>query len=62
MDEHFEENFGLDHDNVESELTDDEEKLLEDLGIFGSTRRQFLGLGMAAVVGSFAYELLVKEE
>jgi xanthine dehydrogenase YagT iron-sulfur-binding subunit len=46
----------------EPELSADEEKLLDDLGIFGATRRQFLGQSAAAVLGTFAFQLLAQEE
>lgn len=46
----------------EVELTADEEKLLDELGIFGAARRQFLGQSTAAVLGTFAFQLLAREE
>ncbi len=46
----------------DAQLSADEEKLLDELGIFGATRREFLGQCMAAVVGTFAFQLLAKEK
>jgi xanthine dehydrogenase YagT iron-sulfur-binding subunit len=46
----------------DAQLTADEEKLLDELGIHGTTRRDFLGHCMAAVVGTFAFQLLAKEK
>jgi hypothetical protein len=46
----------------DAQLSADEEKLLDELGIHGTTRREFLGQCMAAVVGTFAFELLAKEK
>ncbi|RYX86412.1 2Fe-2S iron-sulfur cluster binding domain-containing protein [bacterium] len=43
-------------------LSPDEEQLLGDLGLFGSTRREFLGQSMAAILGTFAFGLLAQEE
>jgi xanthine dehydrogenase YagT iron-sulfur-binding subunit len=44
------------------ELSEDEEKLLDDLGIYGVTRREFLGTSMAAALGAFAFQLLAQEQ
>ena len=46
----------------DAQLSADEEKLLDELGIHGTTRREFLGHCMAAVVGTFAFQLLAKEQ
>ncbi len=57
--------FGLAEDGLaesESQLSEDEEKLLDELGIVGATRREFLGQSMAAVLGTFAFQLLAQEE
>jgi len=42
-------------------LTDDEERLLDELGIVGAARRRFLGYGIAGGVGLFALRLLASE-
>ena len=44
------------------EPTDDEEKLLDELGIHGAARREFLGKGIAGGLGLFALQLLAKEK
>jgi xanthine dehydrogenase YagT iron-sulfur-binding subunit len=44
------------------ELSTDEEKLLDDLGLFGESRRQFLGQGIGGGLGIFALQLLAKEK
>jgi xanthine dehydrogenase YagT iron-sulfur-binding subunit len=46
----------------DAQLTEDEEKLLDELGIFGAARRRFLGQSTAAVLGTFAFQLLAQEE
>ena len=46
----------------DSQLSADEETLLDQLGITGAARRKFLGQSMAAVLGTFAFHLLAKEE
>jgi xanthine dehydrogenase YagT iron-sulfur-binding subunit len=51
--------FALTENDVQ--LSADEEKLLDELGVFGATRREFLGQCMAAVLGTFAYQLLTTE-
>lgn len=53
-----------DFDLTESDeqLSADEETLLDQLGIFGAARRKFLGRSMAALLGTFAFNLLAKEE
>lgn len=40
----------------------DEEKILDELGIFGNDRRKFLGQSMAGAIGLFAFQLLAKQE
>jgi len=40
----------------------DEETLLDQLGISGSARRKFMGQSLAALLGTFAFHLLAKEE
>src|SRR5688572_5094561 len=44
------------------ELSEDEEKLLDELGLTGSTRREFLGKTVGGAVGIFALQLLAKEK
>ncbi|MBW3635879.1 MAG: 2Fe-2S iron-sulfur cluster binding domain-containing protein [Armatimonadetes bacterium] len=53
-----------DFDGMEdgSHLSADEERLLGELGLFGATRREFLGQSTAAVLGTFAFGLLAQEE
>jgi xanthine dehydrogenase YagT iron-sulfur-binding subunit len=46
----------------DSQLSADEETLLDQLGIVGSARRKFLGQSIAALLGTFAFNLLAKEE
>ena len=43
------------------ELSEDEEKLLDELGLTGSTRREFLGRTVGGTLGIFAFQLLAKE-
>jgi len=45
-----------------SEISADEEKLLDQLGLFGESRRRFLGQGIGGGLGIFALQLLAKEE
>lgn len=54
--------YGLDEPETESKLSADEEQLLDDLGIYGVNRRQFLGHGLTAGLGVFAIQLLAKEQ
>ena len=44
------------------EITAEEEKLLDELGLFGAARRQFLGRGVGGGLGIFALQLLAKEK
>jgi xanthine dehydrogenase YagT iron-sulfur-binding subunit len=44
------------------EISSDEEKLLDELGLFGESRRQFLGQGIGGGLGIFAFQLLAKEK
>jgi xanthine dehydrogenase YagT iron-sulfur-binding subunit len=44
------------------ELSEDEEKLLDELGIQGIDRRKFLGQSIAGGLGIFALKLLAKEK
>lgn len=45
----------------ETELSSDEEELLNELGLFGNERRKFLGQSLMAGLGVFALQLLAKE-
>ena len=42
-------------------LTEDEERLLDELGIVGAARRRFLGYGIAGGLGLFALRVLASE-
>jgi xanthine dehydrogenase YagT iron-sulfur-binding subunit len=54
---------GEDFEIEESPETNaDEEKLLDQLGLFGEARRKFLGHGIAGGLGIFALQLLAKEQ
>ena len=44
------------------EFNADEEKLLDELGLFGTARRQFLGQSVTGALGMFALQLLAKEK
>jgi xanthine dehydrogenase YagT iron-sulfur-binding subunit len=44
------------------EISADEEKLLDQIGLFGSARRQFLGQSFGGGIGIFALQLLAKEK
>ncbi len=46
----------------ETALNPDEERILDDLGIFGADRRKFLGQSLSSVIGLFAFQLLAKEQ
>ena len=46
----------------DEQLSADEETLLDQLGIVGAARRKFFGQSMAALLGTFAFHLLAKEE
>jgi xanthine dehydrogenase YagT iron-sulfur-binding subunit len=56
------EDLDLTGNDLPEELSADEEKLLDELGIFGESRRKFLGQGMTAGLGIFAFQLLAKEQ
>src|SRR5215207_6733892 len=58
MDEH---NYAYDESD-EIQLSEDEEKLLDDLGLTGSSRREFLGRTLGGAIGIFALQLLAKEK
>jgi xanthine dehydrogenase YagT iron-sulfur-binding subunit len=44
------------------EISSDEEKLLDQLGLFGEARRKFLGQSIGGGLGIFALQLLAKEQ
>jgi len=44
------------------ELSEDEERLLDELGLTGNTRREFLGKSVGGALGIFALQLLAKEK
>ncbi len=46
----------------DSQISADEEKLLDELGLFGASRRRFLGQSFAGGLGIFALQLLAKEK
>ncbi len=53
------------HDRVplsEDELTEDEAKILDELGIFGESRRKFLGQVGASAFGMLALQVLANQE
>jgi xanthine dehydrogenase YagT iron-sulfur-binding subunit len=47
---------------ADPKLSADEEKLLDELGLFGAARREFLGQTMIAGLGAFALQLLATEQ
>ena len=49
-------------DEPEVEISEDEERILDDLGIHGNARRKFLGQSLSGVVGLFALQLLAREK
>ncbi len=53
---------GTELNNVSPETSADEEKLLDQLGLFGEARRNFLGQSVTAGLGIFALQLLAKEK
>lgn len=52
----------LDINDTDPQLSEDEEKLLDELGLKGAARRKFLGQGVTAGLGIFALQLLAKEQ
>jgi xanthine dehydrogenase YagT iron-sulfur-binding subunit len=52
----------LDINDTDSPISADEEKLLDELGLFGADRRQFLGQSITVGLGIFALHLLAKEK
>ena len=61
-DKRVKEDFRLNENDSAEETSPDEEKLLDELGIFGESRRRFLGQNIAAGLGVFALQLLAKEK
>ena len=53
---------GMDLNDTDPRLSEDEEKLLDELGLKGAARRKFLGQGVTAGLGIFALQLLAKEQ
>ena len=49
-------------ENAPQEISSDEEKLLDQLGLFGDARRTFLGQSIGGGLGIFALQLLAKEQ
>ena len=47
---------------TDQKITEDEEKLLDELGIFGESRRKFLGQASAAGLGILALQVLAEQE
>jgi xanthine dehydrogenase YagT iron-sulfur-binding subunit len=56
--------FGQDtaESDAQVEISADEEKLLDELGIVGDSRRKFLGQTITAGLGMFAFQLLAQEQ
>lgn len=52
----------LNINDTDSQLSEDEEQLLDELGLKGTARRKFLGQGLVAGLGVFALQLLAKEQ
>lgn len=52
----------FDANESDSQISADEEKLLDELGLVGATRRRFLGQSIAGALGVFAVQLLAKEQ
>lgn len=48
--------------DTDQKITEDEEKLLDELGIFGESRRKFLGQASAAGLGILALQVLAEQE
>ena len=46
----------------ETGISSDEERILDELGIHGAERRQFLGQSLSGAIGLFAFHLLAKEQ
>jgi xanthine dehydrogenase YagT iron-sulfur-binding subunit len=53
---------GLEAEENDSQLNTDEEQLLDELGLFGESRRKFIGQTFAGGLGVFALQLLAKEQ
>lgn len=61
-DKRIEEDFSLNDNDAPDEVSADEAKLLDALGLFGESRRQFLGQSLGGGLGIFALQLLAKEK
>jgi Aerobic-type carbon monoxide dehydrogenase, small subunit CoxS/CutS homologs len=48
--------------NPEDQMQSDEERLLDELGIFGESRRKFLGQASATAFGILAYQILAEQK
>lgn len=46
----------------ETALNPDEERILDELGVFGADRRKFLGQSLSGAIGLFAFQLLARQE
>jgi xanthine dehydrogenase YagT iron-sulfur-binding subunit len=57
----LEEDLSLNANDLQ-EISADEEKLLDELGLFGESRRKFLGHTVGGGLGVFALQLLAKEQ
>jgi xanthine dehydrogenase YagT iron-sulfur-binding subunit len=49
-------------ENPEQQMQADEERLLDELGIFGESRRRFLGQASAATLSLLAYQVLAEQK
>src|SRR3954469_18305251 len=49
-------------ENPEDQMQSDEEKLLDELGIFGESRRKFLGQASATAFSILAYQLIAEQK
>ncbi|HEX8250499.1 MAG TPA: 2Fe-2S iron-sulfur cluster-binding protein, partial [Pyrinomonadaceae bacterium] len=56
------EDFEINAEDSPEEISADEEKLLDQLGLSGESRRSFLGQSVAGGLGVFALQLLAKEQ
>jgi xanthine dehydrogenase YagT iron-sulfur-binding subunit len=56
------EDFDMSENGSPEEISSDEEKLLDELGLFGEARRKFLGQSIVSGLGVFALQLLAKEQ
>lgn len=51
-----------DNDLVETEVRSDEERLLDELGIFGESRRKFLGRASTTAFSILAYQVIAEQK